>query len=940
MILGVDIETCSAVDIDDGASPYAEHESTRVHCAVFVFSASRSEVSTAIRWHPGDLPPEYVCGHIATGEPVLAHNASFEASIFRYILGPKFGFPVPRVDQWEDTLAMAAAVNLPLGLGYLGPAIGASVIKDEEGYKLMRKLAVVKKKAGKYVYPEITAEQLDRLTLYCERDVLSMIDCYWRLPKLSKMEAAMLVEDRVINTRGALLDLPTAAAMREMTVLREQQIGGKVFELTQDFLTAGDPRMLATWVKQQGVALPKVVRKKADGTFHATESLDRASIGEILERDDVPEKVRAVLQLRVEAGRVTSLAKAARAPVAVNSDNRLRYAFRYSKAITGRWSSEILQLHNLAKPSKEFKKIREAFTTAVMQRDIWKASQLHPVLDGLSFMLRSLVIAPAGRDLIGGDFSAIEARVAAWVAGQEDVVEVYRKFDATEGQPVEVRQQFDPYVLAAAEIGSDNRQLGKVRELALQYGMGAIKFRDTAADWGVTIDLKTAQRIKLGWRKKRKAIVDFWRDLGDAFRDAIATPGWPILVGNYLAVIANKECLKIVLPSGRAIYYWRPHTRDVVRKIETVDDDGNIVVNEVEMNELRFFTPGKRGMDLETAYGGKLCLAADTLVLTRRGWQQIRHVRWEDQVHDGIEFVSHGGLLFNGHRQCVSVDGVWMTPDHEVLTDEGWQEAASLVSRPHRPLLRGVAGARSLAERRSEMVVEVPVRLRTDMREARRRNGQAGEARRQAQLRLSDSRFAEQTEDARHVSPSCLRGVSLDDRPMPPPHASGVAQLRRSRYQGLPALAEVREFLGGHGGQLPSGVDLGPGQQRQGLLAGELPVDDPQSSGEQQAQAVYDLVNCGPRHCFVVLGEEGPLIVHNCENVVQAISRDILAEALLRLRHTPYETVVHVHDAIAAEVNTHVGSVPEFCRLMAVVPAWAPGLPIAVEGYRAGHFKG
>lgn len=992
MILGVDIETCSAADIDDGASPYAEHPSTRVYCMVFGFSRQRGDVDL-LRWHPWLPVPHRVEDHICASLPVLAHNAPFEASIFHYILNPQFSFPRVNNDQWEDTLAMAAALNLPLALGNLGPAIGANVLKDEEGRKLMRKMADVKSKNGKLVYPVVTKELLERLTVYCERDVLSMVDCYWKLPKLSPDEAAMLREDRRINARGALLDLHTAAKMREMAVLREQDIGQEVFLQTQEIISASDPKALLSWVRSQGVALPKVVRKKADGTFHATESIDRASIAEILERPDVPVKVRNVLLSRIECGRLTSLAKAARAPVAVNKDGRLRYAFRYSKAITGRWSSEILQLHNLAKPTKEFKQVREAFVAAVNGSDIWTASKTFSVLEGLSFMLRSLVVAPPGRDLIGGDFSAIEARVAAWVAGQEDSLEVYRKFDATEGQTESVRRQFDPYVLAAAEIKSDNRQLGKVRELALQYQMGAIKFRDTAADWGVAIDLKTANQIMRDWRKKKTAIVGLWKDLEAAFRGAIAVPGEPIFVGAHICFIANKECLKVMLPSGRAIHYWRPHTRDVKRKIETVDDDGNIVTVEVERNELRYFTPaGKQGMEVESTYGGKLCVAAGTLVLTeQRGWQQLRHIRFEDRVHDGVEFVDHGGILFNGYKECVTVDGVWMTPDHEVLTDDGWQEAASLVSRPHRPSLRGVTGARCLAEHREEVGMAFSVRLRADVRETGRRRSQGSEAGRQTELRMPNQATTKQAEDARDVSSPGLRGAPLDDRPVSVTNASGVAQLRRSRDQGLSALADVRKFLGGHGRQLPPGTDFGPGQQQQGLLTGELPVGDAPSSSPQpkgqclafdanreddsfgsvpkvqaehhnhllssdarmvdaqrsasaselRASMVYDLVHCGPRRRFVVLGEQGPLVVHNCENVVQAVSRDILRDALLRLKGYPlYGTVVHVHDSIACEVDKGVGSVDEFCRQMAVVPPWAHGLPIAVEGYRAGHFKG
>lgn len=594
MILGVDIETCSAADIEDGASPYAEHPSTKVWCVVFAFSTGPGHAEV-LRWTPGLAVPARVVRHIEDGGPVLAHNVSFEQSIFHYILAPQFGFPEPKIEQWEDSLAVAAAFSLPLGLGHLGAVIGARTLKDDEGRKVMLSLSKVKRGAADgWVYPSPTPEQMARLLDYCEQDVLSMLDCWWKLPTLPDAERAMLVLDRKINTRGALLDLELAAAMGRMADAREQEIGFEAWTLTNDLLGMGNVPALTEWIKEQGVTLPKVVRKKVDGTFHATESIDRTSMAELLKRDDLPQVVRDALLMRIEAGRVTSLAKTARAPLAVNQDGRLRNALRFCKAHTGRWSSEVLQVHNLARPTKQFKAIGDLFEERVRAGDIVGAGMLHPVLDGLSFLLRRLVVAPKGRMLQGADFSAIEARVLAWIAGQNDVLAAFA--DPTR----------DVYMEDAAKVGSDNRDLGKEQRLGLGFGMGAVKFHARANARGVPLTLARAREVQQAWRKNNPLIVQFWHDLEAAVRAAIANRGDVFPVGEFITVAASKDCLRVRLPSGRALHYWRPSTKLVTKSVEVVNDAGEIETREFETEEIRFFMPKKRGMEIETTYSGKL----------------------------------------------------------------------------------------------------------------------------------------------------------------------------------------------------------------------------------------------------------------------------------------------------------------------------------------------
>lgn len=607
MILGLDIETCSAVDIKDGAPAYAAHPSTKVWCAVFVLSSSWKRALNTFRWTPGCELPAWVTDHCKAGRPVLAHYVGFEDAILEHILCPRQGWPKIHPHRWVDSAALAAACALPQALENLGETIGAETLKDAEGKKLMLSLAKAKPgtEPDTWVYPDVTPEQLNRLLDYCEKDVLCSLDCYWKLPKLPAAEANIVVLDRIINHRGVQIDLPFAESMAKLARKRETQLGIELVEMTEDLARLTGVAAMTDWLMEQGVEVPKVVRHRADGTFESTHSLGRGVIADLLKSDDLPPQARRVLEIRAEASRLTSLAKIPRVKRMVSADGRLRGALRYGGAHTLRWSSKGIQLHNLARPSKAFRKVAPAFREAVVAGDIDAATAVWPVLEGLSYSLRSLVVAPPGKDLIGGDFAAIEARVLAWLVGQEDKLEVFRRFDATPPGPA--RDALDPYLIAAKKQGSEVRDFGKVLELALGYGMGEIRLQETARTMvGLNLSLKECRKAKLGWRALNPLVPIFWQEIEDAFRDAITDPTAEIMVGR-VRVTGSASCIRIWLPSGRALHYWRPSTKNVIRKMKTVDAEGEIVESEVQMNEIRFYTAGGDGMELESTYGGKLC---------------------------------------------------------------------------------------------------------------------------------------------------------------------------------------------------------------------------------------------------------------------------------------------------------------------------------------------
>ena len=251
-------------------------------------------------------------------------------------------------------------------------------------------------------------------------------------------------------------------------------------------------------------------------------------------------------------------------------------------------------------------------------------------LEAVSWSLRSMICAAPGKELIAADWSAIEARVVAWLAGQADVLAVFARGE-------------DIYVKAAADVGSKNRQLGKVCTLALGYGMGVLTFISTAAGYNIGLAPKEARRIQKAWRDANSAIVGFWKAIEEAAKLAIEQPGTVFTAGKIRAV-SSKGCLGLVLPSGRTLRYWKPSVVMAKRKIQVVDDDGVIEEKEIEREEIRFFTMAqdKSSMAEESTYGGKLAenatqaVARDLLAAATVRVDRVKPYEIVMHVHDSL----------------------------------------------------------------------------------------------------------------------------------------------------------------------------------------------------------------------------------------------------------------------------------------------------------------
>lgn len=596
-VLCVDVETCSALPIKAGAAAYSAHPSTIAWCVEFGYwDGNRGTDYLRFGWRQGERVHPFVREWIEGGGVVLAHNCLFELSIFENLLVPEFGFPRVELSQWRDSMAEGLAMNLPPALEGLAKYLGCPTQKDMIGAALMKRLATAEDPGdGGYVYPEPTDDEFEALVDYCWSDVETTLDCWQRLRKLSPAEFRTWQADLAVNARGVYVDRKFSKSLERMADRRFRALAAETDELTLGLLdnSTSTPK-LKGWLQAKGVELPTKKAKRKTGVA-VIETCDAEAVEEILTREALAPDVRRVLENRSEANKRTSLAKLKRLDEMVSTDGRLRGAFSYCGTHTGRWASYGVQLHNLPKNRSEPVQTELAEFAVEHEDDELLGVLEDQPMRALSMQLRSMLSAPPGFDLIAGDYSAIECRVLAWLAGQTDTLEL---FEAGE----------DVYVHTARLLGSESRPLGKVSELGLGFGMGQVRFHEHAHGFGVRLSRIEARQYQQLWRANRPAIVAFWGTAHDSCVRAIRNPGSAFAVGDRIVVKASKSCLAVRLPSGRLLRYWSPRVVPVTKKVQVLTDEGHLSTAEFDTDEVQFRTmgPDRKSMVRTSTYGGKL----------------------------------------------------------------------------------------------------------------------------------------------------------------------------------------------------------------------------------------------------------------------------------------------------------------------------------------------
>ena len=538
MTLWVDFETRSACDLKvAGVYNYAQDMSTEVLCMSWAFDDD--DVQT---WTPDQPFPAQVKNYKGV---IYAHNAAFERLIFWYVLQINFD-----LEQFYCTAAQARANCAPGSLEDVGRFAGASMKKDHRGSQLIRLLSVPQADGTFRQDPELMAEMIR----YCEQDVRAMRSISKALRPLSADELADYHVNERINDRGVLVDVPLCKAAIKYASDELVEIEQIVAEVTEGAITSvRSPKMRQWVIERVGPQALKLMETYKDGEMKY--SIDKTVRANLLNCEDVPPDVQEVIQCADDLW-ASSVAKFSRlAQLADVEDQRVRGAFVFAGgSATGRASSYGAQVHNFTRKTAEEP---AAVRNAMVRGHAIVPTYGKRVTDVLKGMLRPALIPAPGKHLVVADWAAIEARANPWLSGGgDDKLAIFAK-----GEDVYKVNAAATFGVSVADVTKDQRQIGKVQELACGFAGGVGAFAAMGRAYGVQLTEFESKRMVDAWRRANPWSVPYWQQLEEAYTRAMRNKGHEFSAGR-VTYLFDGQHLWYALPSGRVLCYpfakWEP----------------------------------------------------------------------------------------------------------------------------------------------------------------------------------------------------------------------------------------------------------------------------------------------------------------------------------------------------------------------------------------------
>jgi DNA polymerase bacteriophage-type len=538
-LLFLDYETRSSTDLPaEGFGKYLADETTAPYCFTFRLPG----MASADIWTEFRPVPAQVVRHIERGGLFVAHNAPFDHGIWNVAHRRRDpSLPELRIEQVRCSAARARYNGLPGSLEGACAAMGLPVQKDVEGGAIMKQVMNALDK-NERTDPELFA----RIYKYALIDTDAMYGLWHATQPLTPQLQREFELDMRINARGFGVDVEAARAMEELKELAEAQLDYQI-----------------TLLSQGGILAVTEIAKIKEYAKTFGEEIDDAgkeALKKIAAREDLPQEIRAILDLRLDASRAP---KKSAAILRAHVGERITHSTKFHGALSGRSTASGAggaQLLNVARPRPGRKpEDCEAYLDAIVRRDTGFLSRpdVGPILAALADAQRPLFCAKGeGMTLVGADLSGIEARLAPWLANDED-----KLVDFEKGIDGYKKAAMNIYHVEYEEVTKDQRQVGKVADLALGYGGGDGAFANMAANYGVHLPPEEVSDIVFNWRAARPAFERWWSVLEYAALIALDQPGREVSVpigrGECTAVVFVRDdrALRMRMPSGRTISY-------------------------------------------------------------------------------------------------------------------------------------------------------------------------------------------------------------------------------------------------------------------------------------------------------------------------------------------------------------------------------------------------
>lgn len=572
----LDFETRSMVDIKKvGTVNYSKDATTEVLCC-----AVSDDRHHPIILNADELKSYNILCAKAQDKNCLfvAHNAFFERCIWENLLVKRYGYPEIPLNRWRCSMAKASAHGLPKSLEKCAKALELSEQKDETGKRVMLKLSKPRKptKNNSSLWHE-NPEDYQTLYEYCKQDVNVERDIEQYLPDLTPFEQEIWELDQFINSNGIRIDSNLCHKAIEISNIYTEKLNLKLSELTNGTITAAT----------QTMALTKYLKDKG----FSYDNLQKSTLKKVLADSSAPDDIKNICRIRALAAKTSVKKYEAFLNCMDTTDGRVKDILNYSAASTGRWGGKNIQLQNLPRGTEKNTDIAAEMLLKFSSDDFMK---LYPnTLETLSSLIRSVLLPDKGKSLFVADYSAIEARVLSWLAGETKTLEAFKN-----GQDVYCIEASSIFGRPVTKKDKFERTIGKVAILALGYNGGIGAFGSMAKNYEVDMDevysymAKTfrpeeiisaehayefyvqkvqeplsrkagiaADIIKQRWRKGNPHIVQFWQEAEQTFIKAMESPNqyakgckchWLYNTGT--------EFVYCYLPSTRPIVYHRPKT--------------------------------------------------------------------------------------------------------------------------------------------------------------------------------------------------------------------------------------------------------------------------------------------------------------------------------------------------------------------------------------------